>query len=95
MCSALSARTGWRDGHVWSTTKVELMVSLPNHHETLEKLGFTGSFYFHPENVDSLWEQLKDKVPIVYPIENFSYGMREFAIRDSSGYILQFGKPIE
>ena len=38
---------------------------------------------------------LKDKVRIVYPIENFSYGMREFAIRDSGGYILQFGKPIE
>jgi hypothetical protein len=33
--------------------------------------------------------------PVVYPIEDFSYGMREFAIRDNSGYILQFGKPTE
>ena len=33
-----------------------------------------------------------DKVPIVYPTENFSYGMREFAVRDNSGYILQFGR---
>jgi catechol 2,3-dioxygenase-like lactoylglutathione lyase family enzyme len=31
--------------------KVELMVSLPNHHETLEKLGFTGSFYFIPKTL--------------------------------------------
>ena len=75
--------------------EVELMVSLPNHHEPFEKPGFSGSFYFHPEDVDSLWEQLKDKVPIVYPLEDFSYGMREFAIRDNSGYIRQFGKPIE
>jgi hypothetical protein len=58
-------------------------------------LGFTGSLYFHPEDVDSPEERPKDKVPIVYPIENFSYRMREFAIRDNSGYILQFGAPIE
>jgi uncharacterized glyoxalase superfamily protein PhnB len=74
---------------------VELMISLPNQHEPFDKLGFTGSFYFQPDDVDDLWERLKDKVPVVYPLENFSYGMREFAIRDNSGYILQFGKPIE
>jgi len=28
---------------------------------------------------------------VVYPIESFDYGMREFAIRDNNGYILQFG----
>ena len=39
-------------------------------------------------------EELNDRVPVVYPIENFSYGMRAFAIRDN-GYILQFGRPIE
>jgi hypothetical protein len=55
--------------------EVELMVSLPNHHKPFDKLGFTGSLYFHPEDVDSLGERPKDKVPIVYPIENFSYGM--------------------
>ena len=75
--------------------RVGLTISLPNQHEPLDKPQFTGSFYFHPNDVDGLWERLKDKVPIVYPIENFSYGMREFAIRDNSGYILQFGRPIE
>ena len=75
--------------------EVELMISLPNRHEPIDKLSFTGSFYFQPDNVDGLWEELKNKVPVVYPIENFSYGMREFAIRDNSGYILQFGRPIE
>jgi uncharacterized glyoxalase superfamily protein PhnB len=74
---------------------VELMISLPNQHEPFDRLLFTGSFYFQADDVDGLWERLKDKAPIVYPIENFEYGMREFAIRDNSGYILQFGRPME
>jgi hypothetical protein len=72
------------------------MISLPNQHEPFDKPQFTGSFYFHPDDVDVFWERSEGgKVPIVYPIENFSYGMRESAIRDNSGYILQFGRPIE
>lgn len=31
---------------------------------------------------------------VVYPIETFAYGMREFAIRDNNGYILQFGREV-
>jgi len=45
--------------------------------------------------VDAWWEYLKDKGTIVYPIENFDYGMREFAIRDNNGYILQVGSEVE
>ena len=37
---------------------------------------------------------MKDHTEIVYPLEDFDYGMREFAIRDSNGYCLQFGKEI-
>jgi len=36
--------------------------------------------------------EIKTTSLIFYPIENFDYGMREFAIRDNNGYILQFGK---
>jgi uncharacterized glyoxalase superfamily protein PhnB len=75
--------------------EVEIMVALPNAHLPFERSQFTGSFYFHPEDVDALWQQLKDKTTVVYPIENFFYGMREFAIRDNNGYMLQFGQPIE
>lgn len=73
---------------------VELMLSLPNQHESFEKLQFTGSLYFQTDDVDELWALVKDKAQIVYPIENFHYGMREFAIRDNTGYILQFGTRI-
>jgi uncharacterized glyoxalase superfamily protein PhnB len=72
----------------------EIMLSLPNEHLPFEKPTFTGSFYFQAEDVDSLWEQLRDKATVVYSIENFDYGMREFAIRDVNGYILQFGQEI-
>ncbi len=75
--------------------EVELMLSLPNAHEAFERPLFTGSFYFECDEVDQLWESVKDKAKVVYPIEDFDYGMREFAIRDNNGYILQFGKPNE
>jgi uncharacterized glyoxalase superfamily protein PhnB len=81
----------------WATLQkddVELMLSLPNAHEPFDKIQFTGSFYFRPDNVDALWQQIKDKATVVYPIESFDYGMREFAIRDNNGYILQFGQEV-
>jgi uncharacterized glyoxalase superfamily protein PhnB len=73
---------------------VEVMISLPNAHEPFEKPTLTGSLYFSSDNVDALWEKIRDKATIVYPIENFYYGMREFAVRDNNGYMLQFGQEI-
>lgn len=79
---------GWavvqRDG-------VEVMFSLPNQHVPFEKSILTGSLYFKLDDVDALWQELKDKARILYPIETFDYGMREFAILDNNGYCLQFG----
>ena len=72
----------------------EIMVSLPNEYLPFDKLVFTGSFYFQIQDVDALWRQLGEKVSVVYPLENFDYGMREFAIKDVNGYILQFGQEI-
>jgi uncharacterized glyoxalase superfamily protein PhnB len=73
---------------------VEVMISIPNAHEPFEKPTLTGSLYFTSDDVDDLWEKIKEKTQVVYPIENFYYGMREFAIRDNNGYILQFGQEI-
>jgi uncharacterized glyoxalase superfamily protein PhnB len=73
---------------------VEVTISLPNAHEPFDKPTLTGSIYFNTSDVDALWQQIKDKANIVYPVENFFYGMREFAIRDNNGYILQFGQEI-
>jgi len=92
---ALDARNdewGWaslsRDG-------VELMLARPNHHEQFDKIGFTGSLYFTTDNVEDAWHQLKDKIQVCYAIESFPWGMREFAVYDNNGYLLQFGQEIE
>lgn len=54
----------------------------------------TGSVYFYTDKVDAIWENLKEKVEISYPIETFDYGMREFGLLDCNGYLLQFGQEI-
>lgn len=83
---------GWacleRDG-------IEIMLSLPNEHEGSKGPNFSGSFYFRCDSVEMWWESLRDRANVVYPIESFDYGMREFAIRDNNGYMLQFGEEIQ
>ena len=71
---------------------VELMLAVPNAHLPFDKPHFTGSLYLRCDDVDGLWQRLKEQAEVVYPIENFDYGMREFAIRDINGYLLQFGQ---
>jgi len=70
-----------------------LMFSAPNEHEGDVQPAFTGSLYFRVRDVDSLWSRVKDEARVCYPIEDFPYGMREFAIYDNNGYLLQFGEP--
>lgn len=90
-CGEKNEDWGWASLHIGN---VELMLAKPNQHTPFDKPIFTGSFYFRVENVDELYEQLKDKVKLVYPIENFEWQMREFAIYDNNGYMLQFGEDI-
>lgn len=82
---------GWAD---LSRDDVEVMIAKPNEHMPFEKPHFTGSIYFNVDEVDALWEELKERAKVRYPIETFSYGMREFAVFDNNGYLLQFGQPI-
>lgn len=71
---------------------IQIMLSKPNGHEKVSAISFTGSFYFTVTDVDELWEELKTKAKICYQIETFDWEMREFAIYDNNGYILQFGQ---
>lgn len=71
-----------------------IMFSRPNDHEPFDKLQCTGSFYFAVTGIDELWERLKNTPYVYYSLEDFAYGMREFAIKDNNGYILQFGEEI-
>lgn len=74
---------------------VSIMFSLPNEHMNYGKVLLTGSLYINVEDVDSLWDSLKDKCEVVYPVKDFIYEMREFAIKDNNGYVLNFGENIK
>ena len=56
------------------------MISKPNEHTPYEKIGFTGTFYFNTDDVDAMWEKVKDKAKVCYGIEEFDWGMREFGL---------------
>ncbi len=87
-CNNYDETIGWAS---LCNDDVELMIAKPNEHISFIKSNFSGSFYFKTKDVDALWNAIKDKLNICYPIENFDYGMREFAVYDNNGYLLQFG----
>jgi uncharacterized glyoxalase superfamily protein PhnB len=74
---------------------IVIMFSERNAHSHQMETAFTGSLYFYSENIDEVWEALKDVTTVEYPIENFDYGMREFAVYDPNGYLLRFGQEVE
>jgi uncharacterized glyoxalase superfamily protein PhnB len=83
--------------HGWLALRrdsVELMLSGLNDHEGDTAPGFTGSLYLEVADVDALWDAVRDHARICYTPETFSYGMREFAVYDNNGYLLQFGTPV-
>jgi uncharacterized glyoxalase superfamily protein PhnB len=83
----------WQWGLV-KKDEVCLMMAKPDEHTSYNGPQFTGSFYFNTDNVDEWWDKLKNSPYIFYGLENFEYGMREFAIKDCNGYILQFGQEL-
>lgn len=89
--SCTDGREGWallsRDG-------IELMLSAFNTHEGDVTSSFTGSLYLRCDDIDDWWHRLKDNARVCYPIEDFHYGMREFAIFDGNGFLIQFGQPL-
>ena len=50
--------------------------------------------YVDADDVDRLYEQLRDRVEIVEPPHDTHYGMRELIIRDLNRFWITFGQPI-
>jgi uncharacterized glyoxalase superfamily protein PhnB len=48
--------------------------------------------YIHMEGVDSLFEQLKDRVEVIEGLRDTFYGMREITVRDLNGFWITFGE---
>lgn len=91
-CDELNEEIGWAS---LSRDHIQLMLAVPKNHPEFKEAQFTGSIYIYTDDVEKLWKELKDKVEVVYPIDNFEYGMREFAIYDNNKYMLQFGQEID
>lgn len=82
----------------WASLNLDdvwIMLAAPNEHTPYDKIGFTGSFYYTTDNVEAMWTKVRDKAKVYYDIETFPWGMREFAIYDNNGYLLQFGQDVE
>ena len=73
---------------------IRIMFGKPGDFAQHGKSAFTGSIYLNVDDVESLWQKLKDAPFILYPLETFEYEMKEFAIKDINGYILQFGQDV-
>lgn len=52
--------------------------------------GTSARFNFSVDDVDALWDKLKDKVTVIEPIETMPYGNRKFTIADPDGNELGF-----
>jgi uncharacterized glyoxalase superfamily protein PhnB len=72
----------------------DIMLALPNAHLPWRGPRLTGSIYLEVDNVDELWDRLKTRARIVYPIETMAYGVREFGLLDDNGYQLSFAQHV-
>jgi uncharacterized glyoxalase superfamily protein PhnB len=71
-----------------------IMLGQPNVHFLWQGPRFTGAIYLTVDNVDEVWEGLKTRAHIVYPIETMEYGVREFGLLDDNGYQLSFAQHV-
>jgi uncharacterized glyoxalase superfamily protein PhnB len=72
----------------------DIMLAQPNARLPWQGPRFTGSIYLDVDNVDELWESLRTRARVVYPIETMEYGMREFGLLDDNGYQLSFAQHV-
>jgi uncharacterized glyoxalase superfamily protein PhnB len=90
-CDAQDDVAGWAS---LECDGIAIMLSSPNDHLDETAPAFTGSLYIRTDDVAALWAAFKDRARVCYPLEEFDHGMREFAIYDNNGYLLQFGQEI-
>jgi len=60
---------------------------------TAPEPALSGTIYVHVDEVDMLASILRGQCAFEWGPETMDYGMREFAVRDPSGYLLAFSAP--
>ena len=57
-----------------------------------KKSNMSGTVYFFIDDVESYYEMVRDRTDVQWPLQDMSYGTREFGIRDCNGYYLAFAQ---
>jgi catechol 2,3-dioxygenase-like lactoylglutathione lyase family enzyme len=68
----------------------ELMLSTAPHLGDPPK--FTGTLYFNGDGVAELYDRVKDRASLAWPLSDMEYGTREFGVHDPDGYVLAFAQ---
>jgi len=66
----------------------------PGDEDFFPRPSITGSIYIFTQDVDELWELVKDKATIKSVLCDREYLMRDFSITDNNGYEIVFGEDI-
>ena len=56
-------------------------------------IGGTLTLFINVEDARASYEELKDRVQVVLPLETKWYGLTEFAFLDPDGYVITFAQP--
>jgi catechol 2,3-dioxygenase-like lactoylglutathione lyase family enzyme len=57
-----------------------------------EEPGSTNEVSFVVADVETLWQNVKDRADVVSPLEKTPWGTYRFVIRDPDGHLLAFGQ---
>jgi uncharacterized glyoxalase superfamily protein PhnB len=72
--------------------EVDVLLSTGTH--LGDKPSFSGTLYFHMDGVEELYERVKDRVAVEWPLETQEYGLKEFGVHDLDGYTLAFAEEV-
>jgi catechol 2,3-dioxygenase-like lactoylglutathione lyase family enzyme len=79
------------------TVEIFLNAPAPAHEEYPafkdRPIGGTLTLFMEVENIRVSYDELKDRVQVVMPLETKWYGVTEFAFLDPDGYIITFAQP--
>jgi len=60
-----------------------------------ENISWPTIFYFYPDDVEELYEYVRNKGFMTTSLEVTFYGMKEFSLQDPDGHLLSFGQDTE
>ncbi len=92
--SVLGFRCAARTGDDWCALERDGVALMLMRNDHVGRPHATATQYFQVDDVNALWNSIRDRATAEWGPEEMPYGMLEFAIKDADGYLLSFGQPI-